>query len=85
VGSAVRVPVVTGVSEILLMQRFLTSDKPSSLKDVFNIMKYVSEDEFLSALIEQAHVENDSIGDIVLIPKIGQRKNSFLEMPGHGS
>jgi len=70
-GSAVRVPVVSGVRDTF-NAKFLTSDKPSKLKDLFNIMKYVAQDEFLSALIEQAHVENDSIGDIVLIPKIGR-------------
>jgi cell division protein FtsQ len=75
-GSAVRVPVVTGVRDTF-NSKFLTSDKPSRLKDIFNIMKYVAQDEFLSALIEQAHIENDSIGDIVLIPKIGREKLIF--------
>lgn len=75
-GSAVRVPVVTGVKDTF-KTKFLTDNRPSKLKDIFNIMKYISQDEFLSALIEQAHVENDSIGDIVLIPKIGREKLIF--------
>lgn len=40
-------------------------------------MKYVAKDEFLAALIDQAFVEQDSIGDIVLIPKIGREKLIF--------
>ena len=75
-GSAVRVPIVTGVKDTF-HSKFLSDEKPSKLKDVFNIMKYVAHDEFLSALIEQAHIENDSIGDIVLIPKIGREKLIF--------
>lgn len=75
-GSAVRVPIVTGIKDTF-SSRLLTSDKPSRLKDIFTIMKYVSQDEFLSALIEQAHIENDSVGDIVLIPKIGRERLIF--------
>ena len=75
-GSAVRVPVVSGISDSF-HPTFLTTEKPSKLKDIFNIMKYVSRDEFLSALIEQAYVENDSIGDIVLIPKLGRERLIF--------
>ncbi len=75
-GSAVRVPIVTGIKDTF-NARFLTSEKASSLKDVFNIMQYVSKDDFLTALIEQVHVEQDSIGDIVLIPKLGKEKIIF--------
>ncbi len=75
-GSAVRVPIVTGITDSYTPKLLLTT-QPSKLKDVFKIMKYVSEDEFLSALIEQAHVENDSVGDIVLIPKIGRERLIF--------
>ena len=56
---------------------FLSASKPSKLRQVFDIMKYVSKDEFLTALIEQAHVEHDSIGDIVLVPKLGREKLIF--------
>jgi cell division protein FtsQ len=75
-GSAVRVPVITGIRDTF-SAKLLTSDKPSKLKNVFEIMKYVAKDEFLAALIDQAFVEQDSIGDIVLIPKIGREKLIF--------
>jgi cell division protein FtsQ len=75
-GSAVRVPLVTGVRDTF-KTGFIKSDKPSKLKSVFEIMKYVSKDAFLTSLIEQAHIEMDSIGDIVLIPKIGREKLIF--------
>ncbi len=75
-GSAVRVPVVTGIKDTFNV-KMVVSDKPSKMKDVFIIMKYIAQDEFLSALIEQAHVENDSTGDIVLVPKIGRQKLIF--------
>jgi cell division protein FtsQ len=75
-GSAVRVPLVTGVRDTF-STGFLSADKPSKLKKVFDIMKYVAQDVFLSSLIEQAHIEQDSVGDIVLIPKIGREKLIF--------
>jgi cell division protein FtsQ len=75
-GSAVRVPLVTGIRDTFYA-KFLDNTRPSKLKQVFDIMKYVAKDEFLSALIEQAHVEHDSIGDIVLIPKLGKEKLIF--------
>ncbi|MFZ1751345.1 MAG: hypothetical protein WAU01_14190 [Saprospiraceae bacterium] len=76
IGSAVRVPIVTGVTDSF-STKFLQADRPSSLKEVFLILKYVSEDPFLSSLIEQAHVESDGTGDIVLIPKLGREKLIF--------
>ncbi|MBK9735732.1 MAG: hypothetical protein IPO92_12505 [Saprospiraceae bacterium] len=75
-GSVVRVPIVTGLKEEF-DPAFLTSKKPSKLKDIFTIMQYVKKDAFLSSLIEQVNVEQDSIGDIVLIPKIGREKLIF--------
>ncbi|MBK8514840.1 MAG: hypothetical protein IPL55_00700 [Saprospiraceae bacterium] len=75
-GIGVRVPVVTGIRDTFNSKMFLTNT-PSKLKEIFNIMKYISQDEFLSALIEQAYVESDSVGDIVLIPKIGREKLIF--------
>ncbi|MBK8626838.1 MAG: hypothetical protein IPN86_15115 [Saprospiraceae bacterium] len=75
-GSAVRVPLVTGIRDTF-STGFLSASKPSKLRQVFDIMKYVSKDEFLTALIEQAHVEHDSIGDIVLVPKLGREKLIF--------
>lgn len=75
-GSAVRVPLVTGIQDTF-RTGFLQAEKPSKLKKVFDVMKYVANDAFLSALIEQAHVDHDSIGDIVLVPKIGREKLIF--------
>ncbi|MBK9581622.1 MAG: hypothetical protein IPO48_06885 [Saprospiraceae bacterium] len=75
-GSAVRVPLVTGIRDTFSLVK-TKSDRPSKLKQVFDIMKYVAKDPFLTALIEQAHVEHDSIGDIVLIPKLGREKLIF--------
>ncbi|HQV66642.1 MAG TPA: hypothetical protein PLC27_10880 [Saprospiraceae bacterium] len=75
-GSAVRVPLVTGIRDTFSLVN-TKSDRPSKLKQVFDIMKYVAKDPFLTALIEQAHVEHDSIGDIVLIPKLGREKLIF--------
>ena len=75
-GSAVRVPLVTGIRDTFSLVN-TKSDPPSKLKQVFDIMKYVAKDPFLTALIEQAHVEHDSIGDIVLIPKLGREKLIF--------
>jgi cell division protein FtsQ len=75
-GSAVRVPLVTGIGDTFSLVN-TKSDRPSKLKQVFDIMKYVAKDPFLTALIEQAHVEHDSIGDIVLIPKLGREKLIF--------
>jgi len=80
-GNAVRVPVVTGLKDGF-DPKFLTAEKPSKLKDIFTIMTYVKNDVFLSSLIEQVHVENDSIGDIVLIPKIGRNKIIFGDING---
>ena len=75
-GSIVRVPVVTGVRDTFF-DKMLISDKPSKLKDVFEVMKFVSEDAFLSALIEQANIEAGGNGNIVLVPKVGREKIVF--------
>lgn len=76
IGNAIRVPIVTGITEAY-DAKFLAEGKNSKLKEVFTIMKYVRDDQFLASLIEQAHVEQDSIGDIVLIPKIGKESVLF--------
>lgn len=75
-GSAVRVPLVTGITDTY-NDNFLTNEKVTKLREVFEIMKYISKDDFLKALIEQVHVEQDSIGDIVMVPKIGREKLIF--------
>lgn len=74
--SAARVPIVTGIKETFSVKT-LTSDKPSKIKDVFKVMQYISNDEFLSALIEQVHIESDTTGDMILIPKVGRERLIF--------
>jgi cell division protein FtsQ len=69
--SAIRVPLATGHFE-LYQEDLFKSDKPSKLKDLFHIAKYIFDDEFLSALIEQIDVNEN--GDVVLIPKIGRQE-----------
>ncbi len=69
--SAIRVPLATGHFE-LYQPDILKSEKPSKLKEIFEVSKEVSEDEFLSALIEQIDV--DETGNIILIPKIGRQE-----------
>ena len=49
-GNAVRVPVVTGLQGAF-DPKFLTSDKPSKLKDIFTIMTYVKNDVFLFDIV----------------------------------
>jgi cell division protein FtsQ len=75
IGGAVRVPLVTGNVETYYTGLF-ESEKPVRLKEVFEIMKYVQKDDFLSALIEQVHVE-DITGDIIMVPKIGRERLVF--------
>jgi cell division protein FtsQ len=72
-GSAVRVPIVTGISEVY-NPSFLVNNAPSKLREIYHMMIEIQKDPFLSSLIEQIHVEADSIGDIILIPKIGREK-----------
>jgi cell division protein FtsQ len=73
VGSAVRVPIISGITEEYT-SKFALTDKPSKLKDMYHIMKYVSQDAFLTSLVEQAYVSQDSIGDIILVPKVGRER-----------
>lgn len=75
-GHSVRVPVVTGLNEAYNAD-FLSQEKPSKLKEVFEVLVYVSRDEFLSSLIEQVHLDNNEERDIILIPKIGREKIVF--------
>ncbi|HMT70456.1 MAG TPA: hypothetical protein PKD16_09870, partial [Saprospiraceae bacterium] len=46
-GSAVRVPLVTGIRDTFSLVN-TKSDRPSKLKQVFDIMKYVAKDPFLT-------------------------------------
>lgn len=47
----------------------------NALKDVFLLAHLIREDEFLHAMIEQAHVSNR--GEITLAPKVGNHKIVF--------
>lgn len=73
-GSTIRVPIVSGNIE-KYDPELLTSDKSSNLKDVFTLSKFIHEDEFLSALIEQINVEDNN--EVILIPKLGRQKLDF--------
>jgi cell division protein FtsQ len=69
--SAIRVPLATGNFE-LYQPGIFQSEKPSKLKEVFEVSKEIFNDEFLSALVEQIDV--DEVGEIILIPKIGRQE-----------
>ena len=75
-GSLARVPIVTGVRDTFFDKMFVI-DKPSKLKEVFEVMKYIAEDPFLTALVEQVHVDSDENQNIILIPKVGREKIIF--------
>lgn len=74
-GSLARVPIVTGVRDTFFDKMFVI-DKPSKLKEVFEVMKYIAEDPFLTALVEQVDVDSDN-QDIILVPKVGREKIIF--------
>jgi len=70
-GSTIRVPVASGnIDEY--EPGFLQSRDKNNLQDVFAVAKYVHNDEFLTALVEQIDVQED--GEIVLVPKVGRQK-----------
>ena len=73
-GGAVRVPLANGYIE-RYRKEFDKKPGYSALKEVFNIVRFIKDDEFLDALIEQIHV--DEAGEIVLIPKVGKEKLIF--------
>lgn len=73
-GAAIRVPVATG-SIGKYSSEAIASDKPSKIKDLYHMAKYISEDDFLSSLIEQIDV--NEAGEFVLIPKVGKQKLVF--------
>lgn len=72
-GSAVRVPLITGFSGPY-REEFLAAKKPSPLKDAFQVVRYISQDPFLEALIEQIHLEKDTSTEIILVPKVGKEQ-----------
>ena len=72
--STIRVPVATGFME-KYTKDLIEGSKPSRLKEVYDLAKKINEDEFLSALIEQIHIDIDR--NITLVPKIGRQKLVF--------
>lgn len=66
----VRVPIVTG--HINKYQPDYKEDDNHNLNMVLRMAQKVSEDEFLSALVEQIHIDDSD--EIVLIPKMGRTK-----------
>ena len=76
-GSISRVPIVTGVTEVYSKANFTNKLGKSQLRNIFDILSQTADDEFLSALIEQVTISQDSLNDIVLIPKIGKEKIVF--------
>lgn len=68
--ASVRVPVITGkVGEYDPVYKL---EEKHQYKDIYEIAMAIHEDEFLTALIEQIHVEKND--DFLLIPKIGKEK-----------
>jgi len=74
-GSTIRVPVASGNIENYDRKLITDTKKSSRLKDVFTLAKFIHEDEFLSALIEQIDVEEN--GEIIMVPKVGRQKVAF--------
>jgi len=68
--AAVRVPVVTG--EVMDFDPAYKDEDEHQFQEIFELSTKISSDEFLNALIEQIHIENN--GDFLLIPKIGKEK-----------
>ena len=73
-GSTIRVPLASGNIENY-DKKLLENAKQSKLKDVFTMAKYINEDDFLRALIEQIDIDQE--GEITLIPKLGRMKLEF--------
>jgi len=73
-GRAIRVPVATGDLSAYT-DEFLTEEYYGTLKEVFDLSLKLRDDKFLSALIEQIHV-ND-MKEMVLIPKLGDEDLVF--------
>ena len=67
---AVRVPLVTGFVEDYQMD--WRNIETHNLHDVFKMANVITQDEFLTALIEQIHLDSD--GMITVIPKIGRER-----------
>ncbi|MDF1696348.1 MAG: hypothetical protein P1U56_10965 [Saprospiraceae bacterium] len=73
-GATIRVPVASGnIGDY--DPKFLNKKKKSYLRDVYTLAKYIHEDEFLAALIEQIDVRED--GEVMMVPKVGRQKLDF--------
>lgn len=68
--AAVRVPIVTG--KIRDFNPLYQEEEESQFKEIFELASKIEGDKFLSALIEQIHIEEN--GDFLLVPKIGKEK-----------
>ena len=73
-GIAIRVPIVTGELSAY-NELFLTEEYDGTLKEVFELALMLRDDNFLSALIEQIHV--NELYEMVLIPKLGDEDLVF--------
>ncbi len=73
-GATIRVPVASGNIEDY-DPKLLSANKNSRLKDVYELAKYIHEDEFLAALIEQIDVQDN--GEVMMVPKVGRQKLDF--------
>lgn len=76
-GSTIRVPVASGDIEPY-DPALLADGRQSHLKDVYTLAKYIREDDFLEALIEQIDVKET--GEVVMVPKVGRQKLDFGEV-----
>lgn len=66
-----RVPIVTGYDREL-PPGFPDNEDPTILNDVYIMASAAADDVFLSALVEQYHIDNHD--EIWLIPKVGKEK-----------
>ncbi len=73
-GATIRVPVASGNIENY-DPKLLHEKRESRLKDVYKLAKYIHEDEFLAALIEQIDVREN--GEVMMVPKVGRQKLDF--------
>lgn len=71
--ASVRVPVASGALGTFSKDFML--DEANPYRQVYEMARRINEDKFLSALIEQIHVENS--GKIILVPKLGRQKILF--------
>jgi cell division protein FtsQ len=66
-----RVPIVTGL-ETMVPDSFPNNRVKTIHNDVYEISKAASNDEFVEALIEQIHVDDNN--EVWVIPKVGKEK-----------